>query len=131
MIYDDSLWLINLVENLLSVTRLEDSTVSLHLETELIEEVINEALNHISRRIEQHHLVFINNDEFILAKIDARLIIQVIINIIDNAIKYTPVGSTIEIEAIKKIILLKFRFVIMDRELVTVIKKNYLKCSIR
>lgn len=102
VIYDDSLWLINLVENLLSVTRLEDSTVSLHLETELIEEVINEALNHISRRIEQHHLVFINNDEFILAKIDARLIIQVIINIIDNAIKYTPVGSTIEIEAIKK-----------------------------
>ena len=68
----------------------------------MIEEVINEALNHISRRIEQHHLVFINNDEFILAKIDARLIIQVIINIIDNAIKYTPVGSTIEIEAIKK-----------------------------
>ena len=44
VIYDDSLWLINLVENLLSVTRIEDGKMNLHLETELIEEVINEAL---------------------------------------------------------------------------------------
>lgn len=101
VIYDDSLWLINLVENLLSVTRLENGKVSLNLKTELIEEVINEALNHISRRIELHHLKLINHDEFILAKIDARLIMQVIINIIDNAIKYTPAGSTIEIETLK------------------------------
>ena len=101
VIYDDSLWLINLVENLLSVTRLENGKMNLHLETELIDEIINEALNHISRRIEQHHLVVVNHEEFILAKVDARLIIQVIINIVDNAIKYTPKGSTIEIETIK------------------------------
>lgn len=101
VIYDDSLWLINLVENLLSVTRIEDNKMNLHLETELIDEVINEALSHISRKKEQHQIKVIAKDEFILAKIDASLIIQVIINIIDNAIKYTPSGSLITIETIK------------------------------
>ncbi len=42
-IYDDSLWLINLVENLLSVTRIEDGTMQLNMTTELIEEVVHEA----------------------------------------------------------------------------------------
>lgn len=101
VIYDDSLWLINLVENLLSVTRIEDNKMNLHLETELIDEVINEALSHISRKKEQHQIKLIAKDEIILAKIDASLIIQVIINIIDNAIKYTPSGSLITIETIK------------------------------
>ena len=101
VIYDDSLWLINLVENLLSVTRIEDGKMNLHLQTELIEEVIDEALNHISHKKDEHQLVVVANDEFILAKIDASLIIQVIINIVDNAIKYTPMGSVIKIETIK------------------------------
>ena len=44
-IYDDSMWLINLVENLLSVTRLEDGTMNLNLQIELVDEVIEGALN--------------------------------------------------------------------------------------
>lgn len=75
--------------------------MNLHLETELIEEVINEALNHISHKKDEHRIEVKANDEFILAKIDAGLIIQVIINIVDNAIKYTPKGSMISIETFK------------------------------
>lgn len=101
-IYDDSIWLINLVENLLSVTRLEDGTMHLNLETELIDEVINEALNHISRDKCNHNIKVIATDELILSKIDAHLIMQVIINIVDNAIKYTQTNSTIIIETIKQ-----------------------------
>lgn len=101
-IYDDSIWLINLVENLLSVTRLEDGTMHLNLETELIDEIINEALNHISRDKSKHTIKIINNDDLILSRIDARLIMQVIINIVDNAIKYTQIGSTIIIEIVKQ-----------------------------
>lgn len=33
---------------------------------------------------------------------DVRLIIQVLVNLIDNAVKYTPAGSTIYIHAVKK-----------------------------
>ena len=38
-----------------------------------------------------------SSDDLILARIDTRLIVQVIINLVDNAIKYTPDGSQIEI----------------------------------
>ncbi|MEG2396232.1 MAG: sensor histidine kinase KdpD [Oscillospiraceae bacterium] len=101
-IYDDSLWLINLVENLLSVTRIEDGTMKLNTNAELIDEVINEALEHINRKSSEHKIIVLHPQEFILAKMDARLIVQVIINIVDNAIKYTPIGSEITIETSKK-----------------------------
>ncbi|MCJ7856601.1 sensor histidine kinase KdpD [Lachnospiraceae bacterium NSJ-143] len=101
-IYDDSMWLINLVENLLSVTRIEDGRMKLHLSAELIDEVINEALKHINRRSSEYKITVSQSDEFILARMDARLIIQVIINIVDNAVKYTPSGSTIAISSYEK-----------------------------
>lgn len=101
-IYDDSMWLINLVENLLSVTRIEEGKMNLRLSAELMDEVVAEALRHIDRKRSEHTILVHSTDEFILAKIDAKLIVQVIINIVDNAIKYTPPGSTIEIETKKK-----------------------------
>lgn len=101
-IYDDSLWLINLVENLLYVTRIEDGTMKLRLTTELLDEVIEEALQHTDRRRVEHHIIVKPAEKFILVKIDARLIMQVIINIVDNAIKYTPKDSTIMIETAQK-----------------------------
>ena len=57
-IYDDSMWLINLVENLLSVTRLEDGTMNLNLQIELVDEVIEGALKHISRDHSDYELKF-------------------------------------------------------------------------
>lgn len=94
-IYDDSLWLINLVENLLSVTRIEDGSMGLRLSSDLVEDVITEALRHVNRKKEEYHIEVRSSDSFILAKMDARLIVQVIINIVDNAIKYTNPGSEI------------------------------------
>lgn len=100
--YDDSMWLINLVENLLSVTRIEDGSMNLNIEPELLSEVIGEALKHINRKSVEHNIKVENNDELIMAKMDSRLIMQVIINIVDNAIKYTPEGSDITIKVNKK-----------------------------
>ena len=96
-IYDDAMWLINLVENLLSVSRLEEGRMNLHVSTELMDEVVAEALRHINRKSAEYHLHVQNSDEYLLAQIDAKLIVQVLINIIDNAIKYTPAGSDIDI----------------------------------
>lgn len=100
-IYDDSMWLINLVENLLSVTRIEDGKMSIHMQPELLEEVIQEALSHINRNSSQHHIAISLENDLLMAQIDSRLIVQVIINIVDNAIKYTHAGSNIEISAKK------------------------------
>ena len=98
-IYDDSMWLINLVENLLSVTRIDNGTMSINMQPELIEEVITEALRHINRRKCEYKIYTEVSDDLIMAQMDSRLIVQVIINIVDNAIKYTPPGSEIRIRA--------------------------------
>ena len=96
-IYDDAMWLINLVENLLSVSRLEQGRMNLHLTTELIDEVVAEALRHINRKRVEYHFHVQSSDDYLLAQMDAKLIVQVLINILDNAMKYTPPGSDIEI----------------------------------
>lgn len=100
-IYDDSMWLINLVENLLSITRIDNGALNLHLHPELLEEVITEALLHINRNSVKHNIETILHDELLMARMDSQLIIQVIINIVDNAIKYTQPGSHITISAKK------------------------------
>lgn len=100
-IYDDSMWLINLVENLLSITRIDNSTLNLNMQPELLEEVITEALLHINRNSVYYQIETILSDDLLMAKMDSQLIIQVIINIVDNAIKYTPPGSHIAISAEK------------------------------
>ncbi len=96
-IRDDSEWLINLVENLLSITRLE-SSMRLKLSAELVEEIVAEALKHADKKISDHKITVIHKDELLLANMDAKLIMQVIINIVNNAVKYTPAGSQIKIE---------------------------------
>ncbi len=101
-IYDDSMWLINLVENLLSVTRLEEGRMNLRMSTELVEDVVTEALRHINRKSAEHKISVESQDELLLAKMDAKLIVQVIINIVDNAIKYTPAGSHILISVSRR-----------------------------
>lgn len=98
-IYDDSLWLINLVENLLSVTRLEEGRMNINLTTELVGDVIDEALKHVHVKSEKQKITVIQPDDLLLAQMDARLIVQVLINLLDNAIKYTPSDSQITITA--------------------------------
>ena len=49
-IYDDALWLINLVENLLAVTKIEEGSMHLKMSAELMDEVITEALHHVNKK---------------------------------------------------------------------------------
>lgn len=100
-IYDDSEWLIAVVENLLSITRLNDGRLKFKFTDQLLDEVITEALRHISRKHGEHKII-IECEELILARMDVRLILQVLINLVDNAIKYTQAGSTIRICAVKE-----------------------------
>lgn len=101
-IYDDSMWLVNLTENLLSITRIENGTMNLQMHAELLDEVFREALSHLDRQAKEHTISVELPDDMIMAKMDVRLIIQVIINIVNNAIKYTPPGSHIVLRAEKQ-----------------------------
>lgn len=101
-IYDDSMWLINLVENILSVTRIENGTIQIHKQNELLDDIVYEALKHVNQRRRNHNIRFEAPAEILIVVGDARLLAQVLINLIDNAVKYTPEGSEILIKARKK-----------------------------
>lgn len=93
-LYDDSLWLINTVENLLAITRLEEE-VQITKNVEIMEDVVDEALRHVARWGHQRQIIFQKTNDIILCDIDSRLIVQVLVNLIDNAIKYTNDDATI------------------------------------
>lgn len=98
-IREDSEWLISLVENLLSVSRMGEGRSQITLTAELVSDVIEEAVRRTERTSPRHLLTVEGSDRLLLAKMDARLILQVLINLIDNAVKYTPAGSAISISA--------------------------------
>ncbi|MDO4454622.1 MAG: sensor histidine kinase KdpD [Eubacteriales bacterium] len=101
-IYEDAMWLINLVENLLSITRLVEGRLNLNITEDLIDDVIAEALQHVNKKNVEHLITVESEEEFLLAKMDSRLIVQVVINIVNNAIEYTPKGSHIKITVKKQ-----------------------------
>lgn len=98
-IYDDSLWLIDTVENLLAITRVEDGTIRLNLTSELIDEVIEAALSHVAQASHGRAVTIEHTDDILLVRIDVHLIMQVLTNLIMNAFKYTPEDSTVTVSA--------------------------------
>ena len=100
-IHDDAEWLIGVVENLLSITRINDGRLKFKFTDQLLDEVIAESLRHISRKHDEYKIVA-DCEELVLTRMDVHLIIQVLVNLIDNAIKYTPSGSVISIRGVKK-----------------------------
>lgn len=98
-IYHDSLWLIDTVENLLAITRVEDGTIRLNLTSELIDEVIEAALSHVAQASRGRTVTIEHTDDILLVRIDVHLIMQVLTNLIMNAFKYTPEDSTVTVSA--------------------------------
>ena len=101
-IYQDAQWLTGMVENLLSASRMNEGKLNLNMTTELIDDMISEAVSHLGRRLENHTVIRNRADELLFVKADARLIVQVVINLLDNAIKYSPEGSHIWIDTAER-----------------------------
>jgi len=96
-IYEDAQWLNGTVENLLTVTKLENGSVHLSLACELVSDVIDEALRHVSSDAARHEIEVTPTDAPLLARMDSHLIVQVIVNLVNNAIAHTPAGSHVTI----------------------------------
>ena len=101
-IYDDTNWLMNMTENLLAATHLETDKESSQMSPERIEDLFQRAVAHLDRRAAEHHISVYLEDAALMATMNARLIERVIINMMNNAIQYTPKGSNIELRGVKK-----------------------------
>lgn len=97
---DQARQLNRLVENLLSMTRLEAGSVHLNLEACDIQDLIGSVIQQLSSRLREHPLHLEIPDNLPTINCDSILIAQVITNILDNACKYSPPGTPITIGAI-------------------------------
>ena len=96
-IYKDAGWLHALVENILSLTRLQDGHLTLHKEQEPVEEVIGAAVAAMEKRAPEREIAVHIPDEILMVPMDARLIGQVLTNLLDNAVKHTQPGEEISV----------------------------------
>ena len=75
--------------------------MDLHLSLDIVNDVIEEALRHIDKNADQHHLVVQHGADVLTARMDTQLITQVLINLVNNAVKNTQTGSEIRISSEK------------------------------
>lgn len=85
-IRDDSNWLLNMVENLLSVTRIQEGSMKIATSLESVEEVAAEAIQRLQKRLKGADIRVSVPKEYLLIPMDAMLIEQVIINLLENAV---------------------------------------------
>ena len=96
-INEDANWLLNMVENILSVTKIQDATTTLKKTPEALEEVLSDSVLRIKKRIPDAGITTTLPQEFILVPMDALLIEQVIINLLENALIHSHSKKPIEL----------------------------------
>ena len=91
-----------LVRNLLDMTRLEAGALRVKKEWQPLEEVVGSALNRMEDALAGREVRTELPPDLPLVPLDAVLIEQVLVNLLENAVKYTPPGSPLEIGARKR-----------------------------
>jgi len=99
MIREEAERLDRFVGNLLDMSRLEAGALGVKLEVLDAVDLVDAASKRLARRLSGHHIVFDAPDDLPLVYVDPLLLEQAIVNLLDNAAKYAPVGSSIRIHA--------------------------------
>lgn len=94
---EDAQWLIRMVENLLSITRISDGPGSIQTEYEAAEEIVAESVRKFRKRFPQMPVTVEVPDEVLLVPMDATLIQQVILNLLENAAIHAKCATVIRL----------------------------------
>jgi two-component system sensor histidine kinase KdpD len=96
-IHEEAEWLCHMVENLLSVTRIDNGLPALKKYPEVVEEVIAEVVSRCNKRFPDFEIRASTPDNMLLVDMDATLIMQVLTNLVENAVKYSGCSKRIDI----------------------------------
>lgn len=88
-IQEDSQWLARMVENLLSVTKIQDGITTLKKKDEVVEELIADAIQKIKQRFPAVTVSLSLPDEFLMVPMDSMLIEQVLLNLMENVVRHS------------------------------------------
>jgi len=98
-LHDESLRMSALVANLLDMARIQSGDITFNLQWHDLEEVVGSALRICAGQLQNHRVITALAPDLPLLRFDAVLIERVLCNLLENAAKYTPAGSTIRIAA--------------------------------
>lgn len=101
-IYNDSSWLIRMVENLLYVTRISGEGTKLKKTDEVVEEIIGEAVVRVKHKHPEADIKIKIPDDVLIVPMDSMLIEQVLINLIENSLKYAEDNGRVWVDVWKK-----------------------------
>jgi two-component system, OmpR family, sensor histidine kinase KdpD len=96
-IVDESNRLARLVDNLLDMTRLESGIVPLNKQWHVLEELVGSARSRLRKELEHHSVHVEIPIDYPLLQLDGLLMEQVLVNLLENAARYTPAGTQIDI----------------------------------
>jgi two-component system sensor histidine kinase KdpD len=96
-IREDSQWLIRMVENLLSVTRINEGGMNVNKTPEAAEEIVAEAVGRVRARFKECRISVKVPEKLLIVPMDGTLIEQVIINLLENAVRNSESGSPIQV----------------------------------
>lgn len=97
-IREESAWLTHMVENLFSITRVTSGGLNLNLQDEAVEEIVGEAAFKCRVRFPKLQLRVSVPEQLILLPMDATLVTEVILNLVENAVKYGGESQRVELE---------------------------------
>ncbi len=95
----DAEWLNHMVDNILSMSRFNEGTVVLKKEMEVVEELVAGAVQRIKKRTQNKDITISIPNELIMIPAEGILIEQVLVNLLDNAVKYTPDNAKVHVVA--------------------------------
>ncbi len=98
-IVEESQRFTRLIDNLLDMTRLESGGVTIKREWNVLEEIVGSALARTREQLKQHRVTTNLPADLPLVNVDGVLFEQVFVNLLENAARYTPPGSNIEVSA--------------------------------
>lgn len=96
-IREQSMWLTRTMENILSMTKIESGIDFISRREEVVEDLVYEAERHVSGLREHRKFQDSVPEEVLIANVDARLIVQVLVNLLDNAVKNTKENGIIRL----------------------------------
>lgn len=96
-IYQESCDLTVFVESLLELSRLQEGKQLVNRQEEMVDDLFSEINRRVRHRLQGHTFTIRRNEEVLTVYCDSRLLIQVFINLIDNAIKHSRRDSEIEL----------------------------------
>lgn len=96
-INEDAQWLLNMVENLLSVTKIQNESSKVKKSQEIVEEVVSESIVRLQKRLPKIQIRVSMPEDFLMIPMDATLIEQVLINLMENAYVHSSSSDPIDL----------------------------------